>query len=219
MQASVSEVPPERGLILSYAPDAGREGLGALLALDDSLASLLRTTSEPALGQLRLAWWREALAKLDQTAAPAEPTLQWLERSVVGRGVPGQSLVPIVHGWEVLIEEERLDRAALERFGAGRAQLFLAAGIVMGADPGDPLLEAGQGWALADLAAHLTRSEEAEAARHMARPFLADATGRKWSRNGRALGAMTHLASMSLEDRSGAVGRVGRLLWHRLSGR
>ncbi|UYY58925.1 hypothetical protein [Sphingomonas sp. S2-65] len=219
MQVPVPEIPVERRLILSYAPDAGREGLGALMALDDALAVLLRTTREPALGQLRLAWWRESLEKLDRAAAPAEPTLQWLERSVVGRGVSGESLVPVVHGWEVLVEEEQLDQAAMERFGAGRARLFLAAGAVMGAAKDDPLLEAGQGWALADLSAHLTEPQAVETAREMARPFLAQALARKWSSNGRALGAMTHLAQMRLEDKFGPVQRVSRLLWHRLSGR
>jgi phytoene synthase len=62
-------------LALSYAQAPGRGALGALLALDDALAQLLRTTREPALGQMRLAWWREALARLDHDPVPAEPVL------------------------------------------------------------------------------------------------------------------------------------------------
>jgi 15-cis-phytoene synthase len=216
---------PERMLALSYARPEGRRALEALLALDDALALLLRTTREPALGQMRLAWWREALARLDQSPAPAEPVLKALEREVLPKGVSGASLVPIVHGWEVLIEEEVLDPEALRRFAAGRGHLFVAAGAAMGAGPGDPLVEAGQGWALADLSRNLRGSGEADSARVLAGALLDAAAIRRWSRNGRALGALAHLARLDLRvpegapSRTGAPHRVGRLLWHRLTGR
>jgi phytoene synthase len=216
---------PERELALSYARPARRGALEALLALDDALALLLRTTREPALGQLRLAWWREALERLDQQAAPAEPVLKALEREMLSEGIRGASLVPIVHGWEVLIEEETIDADAMRRFGEGRGHLFVAAGAALGAGPDDPLTVAGQGWALADLSRNLGGSAEAGVARGLAAPLLDRAAAARWSRNGRALGALAHLARLDLREREGAqprVGaphRVGRLLWHRLTGR
>jgi phytoene synthase len=216
---------PERPLILAYAPARGRAALAALLALDDALALLLRSTSQPAVGQLRLAWWREALAKLDHQPAPAEPVLQGLASSVLPLGVSGASLVPIVHGWEVLIEEDALDRDVLRRFGEGRGALFVVAGQAMAAGKSDPLAEAGQGWALADLARHLAKQEEAEEAAALAAPLLATAAMHRWSRNGRAMGAMAHRARMDMALEPGvplpigAPRRIGRLLWHRLTGR
>ncbi|GAA0741045.1 MULTISPECIES: squalene/phytoene synthase family protein [Sphingomonas] len=226
MNASLNMPPedPERVLILSYAPVTGRPALAALLALDEALAQLLRTTSQPAVGQLRLAWWREALAKLDTAPPPAEPVLRGLAAELLPRGVTGASLVPIVHGWEVLVEEEALDGLALARYGAGRGSLFVAAGTALGA-AGDPLAQGGEGWALADLARHLGDGVEADAARSLAAPKLAEALGQRWSRNARALGAMAHRARMDLDlpvDAPlpiGAPKRVARLLWHRLSGR
>jgi 15-cis-phytoene synthase len=216
---------PERALVLSYAPRVGRGALAALLALDDALAQLLRTTREPALGQMRLAWWREALARLDQERAPAEPVLQALEREALLNGLRGTSLVPIVHGWEVLIEEETLGSDALSRFAEGRGHLFAAAGAAMAAALQDPLVEAGQGWALADLSRNLEHPEEAEMAKRLAIPLLNYAASRRWSRRGRALGALVHLARLNLRtprDARAPVGaphRVGRLLWHRLTGK
>jgi 15-cis-phytoene synthase len=213
---------PERALVLAYAPAGGRAALAALLALDDALARLLRTTSEPALGQLRLAWWRESLARLDTAPAPAEPVLSALAAELLPRGVSGASLVPIVHGWEVLVEEERLDEAALVRFAAGRARLFTAAGAVLGAAPGDPLAAAGEGWALADLAAHGGDAAERAAAAALAVPRLAAAKAARWSRPARSLGAMAHLARVRLERPAmppAAPARVARALWHRISGR
>ncbi|HEX8302335.1 hypothetical protein [Sphingomonas sp.] len=215
---------PERALALSYAGE-GRGALAALLALDDALSLLLRTTSEPALGQMRLAWWREALERLDHASPPAEPVLRAIAAELLPRGVSGLSLVPIVHGWEVLIEEERLDADALRRFGEGRGSLFVAAGVALGAAPADPVAQAGQGWALADLARNLGAPAEAGLARKQAEPLLALAGGGRWSPRGRALGALAHLARMDLalpNDVSPPIGsprRVGRLLWHRLTGR
>jgi phytoene synthase len=216
---------PERALAFSYAPAGRSAALAALLALDDALAQLLRTTREPALGQMRLAWWREALARLDGAPAPAEPVLKALEREVLGRGISGASLVPIVHGWEVLIEEETLDRDALLRFGEGRGHVFVAGGAAIGAAPSDPLAAAGQGWALADLSRNLHGGGEAAMARKMAADLLDTAAAARWSREGRALGALAHLARLDLRvpegqvPRVGAPHRVGRLLWHRLTGR
>lgn len=215
---------PERGLILTYAPAARRGGLAALLALDDALALLLRTTREPAVGQLRLAWWREALARLDAGPPPAEPVLRALAAEVLPRGVRGEELVPIVHGWEVLIEEERLSTEALERYAHGRGALFILAGRVLGAGGGDPLREAGQGWALADLARNLDEPADADPAA-LALPLLETAGGVRWSRNGRALGGMALLARRDLGLPPGAPAplgapeRVARLAWHRLTGR
>jgi len=184
--------------------------------LDDALALLLRTTKEPAIGQIRLAWWREALEKLDSAPPPAEPVLQ----AVAASGLTGSALVPVVNGWEVLIEAEQLDADALRRFGEGRGALFALAGAAMGA-VGDPLSAAGQGWALADLARHLGPEDEAAKARAMARPLLDVVTKARWSRNGRALGAMTHLARRDLakENENAPISRISRLLWHRLTGR
>ncbi|WP_240699984.1 squalene/phytoene synthase family protein [Sphingomonas gei] len=216
---------PWRPIVLAYAPAARRGALSALLALDDRLADLIRTTSEPALGQLRLAWWREALARLDSQSPPSEPALQGLAMSVLPLGISGESLVPIVHGWEVLIEEPELGLAALRRFGEGRGHLFVAAGAAMAAASGDPVAAAGQGWALVDLARNLRAPIEAAEARAMATPLLDEAAAARWSRNGRALGALAHLARMDLRlpdgmhPHKGAPHRVGRLLWHRLTGK
>lgn len=215
---------PERALALSYAGQ-GRAALAALLALDDALAKVLRTTSEPALGQMRLAWWREALERLDTAPPPAEPVLRALAAELLPLGIAGASLVPIVHGWEVLVEEEALDADALRRFGEGRGVLFVAGGKALGAQAGDPLVSAGQGWALADLAGNLGAPAEAAEAGRQAASLLSMAMAARWSRAGRPLGALAHLARMDLalpagtHPPIGAPARVARLLWHRLTGR
>jgi phytoene synthase len=211
---------PERALVLTYAPgEPARRALVALLALDDRLAETVRTTSEPMLGQIRLKWWQEALAGLDSAAAPAEPVLQTVQRDVIAHGVTGAELAAIAEAWDEVLGEE-LDDAAIDRFAMRGRALFAAAGRVAGAAADDPLAPAGAGWALADLAQGLSDAGEAERVRAAATAVLQDALSSRWSRNGRALGAMAHLARLDLAGvPSGAPRRVGRALWHRMTGR
>ena len=211
---------PERRMILSYAPSArvGR-GLAALLALDDKLAETVRTTTEPMLGQIRLQWWHDALTRLDTAAPPAEPVLEGIAQEVLSDGVTGAMTAGIAEAWQALLQAE-LGASELKAFAQRGARLFELAGRLAAASPGDPLVPAGEGWALADLAGGLSDAGEAAAARMIAEQALTKATAAKWSRNGRALGAMAHLARLDLEGVPfGSPRRTGRALWHRLSGR
>lgn len=212
---------PERALTLLYAPASARAGLAALFGLDDALGQLIRTTREPALGQIRLAWWRDRLAALDRAPPPGEPVLQAIAAEVVPRGATGAALSTMTEAWELLLEPE-LDTDALRRFGQVRGGvLFAAAAALLNLPASDPTSEAGAGWALADLALHLSDERTADAARAIAEPLLEAARRHRWSRAGRPLGALAHLARLDLAAgarRTGAPGRVARLLWHRMTG-
>ncbi|WP_326524451.1 hypothetical protein [Sphingomonas sp.] len=202
----------ERRLILSYARVERRGGLAALLALDDALGDILRSTREPMVGQMRLTWWHDAVVALDTMPAPAQPILRGLAEFVPS-GTSGASLAPLADGWGELLDEV----PDLEAYAEARGTtLFLAAGALLGAGPGDPVALAGRGWALADLAANTIDATLAERARTLAAPLLGEATGARWSRPARPLGAMAHLAAMP--DAPGTR-RVARALWHRLAGR
>jgi 15-cis-phytoene synthase len=201
----------ERRMVLAYAPVASREGLGALLDLDDALAGVLRTVREPMLRQVRLTWWYDALARLDSAPPPAQPVLQALGTAVLPI-VTGAELARMIEGWEELLEPHTLSDDALHRYADVRgATLFRLAARVLGA--ADEIEDAGRGRALADLAAH---SREPERPLALAAPLLARATGRWWSRAGRPLGAMAHLAAM---PHASPPARAVRALWHRMTGR
>lgn len=213
---------PERSLAVSYAPRDRRDGLAALLALDDTLGQILRTTREPLVGQMRLTWWHDALSALDAAPPPAQPVLQALAAKVLPRGVTGARLARMIEGWEVLLDPEPLDRARLGAYAAGRgSRLFELAGDVLGAPSDDRLEFAGAGWALADFAAHVRDDAIATLARAMAREALGVAAHGGWSRAARALGALALSARMDLASARapGSPSRVARLAWHRVSGR
>ena len=208
---------PWLDLAFSYAPDRSRAALEALFALDTALGNILRTTSEPLVGQMRLAWWREALQSLDTSGAPAEPVLQSLTALALPLGITGAALSAMVDGWEPLLGDSGLgsieDHARLR----GRA-LFAMTGVALDTAEGDPVGEAGEGWALADLAANLSDPALASQARERAAAMLAHARRSRWSRNGRALGALALIADRQL---SGPVppSFVLRLARFRLTGR
>lgn len=216
---------PERDLAFSYAPRAALPAISALFALDDSLASILRTTREPMVGQMRLTWWHEALTRLDTAPPPAEPVLQALALHVVSNGVSGARLAWMIEGWEELLEPELNDDAIARHAARRGGKLFEMAGLLLGAVETDPLIAAGEGWALADLARHLSDRATADHVLARAAAPLAQATRRKWSRQARPLGALAQIARLNLEipfDQpipTGAPRRVARLLLHRLTGR
>lgn len=211
---------PERRMILAYMPTAiAREGLAVLLALDDKLAETVRTTSEPMLGQIRLQWWHDALVALDTAPPPPEPVLQGIVRSVLRMGIAGSMVAGIAQAWQVLLQEE-LDDLALRTYGGRGRRIFELAGVLAATPPTDPLTLAGEGWALADLADGLSDPAEAAAARTIATDSLAAATAARWSRNGRAMGAMAHLAQLDLAGVPlGSPRRTARALWHRMTGK
>ncbi len=207
---------PERALAFGYAPVPARVGLEALFALDATLAHLARGTRDPVVAQMRLTWWHDALTRLDDAVPPAQPVLRALAESVLPPGVTGAELATIVEGWEALLDEgDVAERHARERGG----RLFSIAARVLGTER-DPVSPAGEGWALADLAATTPDTALAVQARMLATPRLNEAVGARWSANGRALGALAHLARMDLAGLApGSARRVGRLLLHRLTGR
>jgi len=208
---------PWLDLALSYAPVRSRAALDALFALDTALGNVLRTTREPLVGQMRLAWWREALQGLDASGAPAEPVLQSLTAAVLPLGTTGHSLSGMVNAWEPLLSDigtGSIDDHARLR---GRA-LFAIAERALDAAPSDPVGEAGEGWALADLAANLSDPALARQARERAAILLAHARGSRWSRSGRALGALALIADRRLSGPIPAT-FVLRLARFRLTGR
>ncbi|GAA3722199.1 hypothetical protein GCM10022268_33000 [Sphingomonas cynarae] len=212
----------ERQLIVGYAPPAARAGFVALLALDERLGSILRSTREPLVGQMRLTWWYEALTALNDDRPPAEPVLQTLAGDVLTRGIAGDELAAMIDGWEALIDADILDAPAMVRHAAARGGiLFTLAGRLFGA-AAEPLAVAGEGWALADLSTNLSAPESRSLAASLARERLAIMGSVRWSRPVRPLSAMALAARMDVSDQPrppGHPARVGRLMVNRLTGR
>ena len=202
---------PERALAVAYAPAGLRVGLSALFALDERFGGIVSSTSEPMIGLMRLAWWREALEKLNRDPAPAEPLLGLIAGEVLVRGVTGAALAAIEDGWTALIDGEP-DADAITRHGRERGgNLFLAAAALLGAD--DPrLATAGEVWALTDLGFRHSNAGVREAALARATILSAGLPAGRWQFAARPLAALFILARRDAQAGRRTQARPDRLL-------
>ena len=216
---------PEIWLAITYAPRAARPALAALFALDAALGRVVASTTEPMIGAMRLAWWREALEKLHQPPVPAEPVLQALhEAGLAGNAVQAAELAAVTDGWLALIEVEALDRHALDTHARERGErLFTMVGRVLGAVEDRRLRAMGRGWALADLARHISQESVRAEARHAAQQALSEPfpSGLRGARPLIALAALARRDAGAGEapGRAGSPARQLRMLMALLTGR
>ncbi|MEA2999352.1 MAG: hypothetical protein QOK17_1185 [Sphingomonadales bacterium] len=205
-------------LALSYVPARRRPALQALFALDAALGAVLAGGREPMISRIKLAWWREALEKLDRDKAPAEPVLQALAEHVLPAGVSGSELAEMEEGWAMLLSEQPLTPKEVATYAAKRGGiLFACAGRLLGYE-GEA---GGEAWALVDLARRSGNSEDREAAltAACALPLPPRLPPRL-----RPLGMLNALAARDAElgrphwEPQGSPGRMLRMLLHRLTG-
>jgi phytoene synthase len=179
---------------------AVRGPLAAALLLDRRLARIVGRTGEPMLGQMRLAWWRDALGTPAGARPRGDAVLDAIALHWAGREA---ALAAMVDGWEVLVTAERLGPSEAEALGRGRGAFFVALAPDASPDDRRRLEAAGRRWALADAAAGV--SDEAERAVLVA-AGLAEAGGA--GRIPQHLRGLALLEGLALR----ALGRGGRPL-------
>ena len=154
---NIEDLPPEAQVALGYALPEHRNAFGALLAFDRNLARSVAGASEAIVGQLRLAWWRDALAASADTLPRGNPLLDEVAK---GFGEQRRQLGALVDGWEAVLLAEPLNRSAIQSLKAGREAGWLALATALGfeADEAAVRLAAGR-WAIADLISGLPRDD------------------------------------------------------------
>lgn len=215
------DLDPDRTLALSYVPARRRAAVGALWRLDSALGAALAGGREPMISRIKLAWWREALERLDRERAPSEPLLQELEEHVLPAGVGGAELAGMEEGWSILASPEALTPDELTAYARARgAGLFRFTARLLG-DCETVVDEAGEAWALVDLARHCSTAGDSDIALAAARERLLP---RRWPSRLRPLGMLAILAARDLDparppwEARGAPARMWRMLRHRISG-
>jgi phytoene synthase len=151
---------PELRIALAQSPRVTRPALQALLVFDALLGQIVRRTSEPILGQMRLAWWRTELGKEAGERARGNEALTALGQTWYGEE---EALIGLIDGWEELLGAPPLGAAAVDRFADGRARCFGALARRVG-EESESAGHAGRRWALVDFAWHTTNASEREAA-------------------------------------------------------
>jgi len=154
MSDLAAELPPSQRLALNYASPRARPAILALFAVDARLAAILRMRREPIAAQLRLAWWRETLAKPSAQWPRGEPVLDALRGWRDASGLAG-----LAEGWEALLID-RLTPKVIAEFVAARGRAFACLARELGIKAVGDVEEAARVWALADLAANISDGEE-----------------------------------------------------------
>ena len=167
-----SELPDWAGLVLASATPQVRGLLECILRLDARLGRICLTASEPALAQLRLAWWRDELSRERPAAAemPPDPLLASL---LTEWGSDRSAPIALIDGWEELIGDLPPTGEAAMGFAAGREAVFAEIARRAGhhGAASDAAIHA-QAWARADLAAFgLPHASEVTALPTLPRPL------------------------------------------------
>lgn len=138
-------------LAIAYAPARLRRRYGALLALDALLGRVALSAREPLPAQVKLAWWREACARLPE--AREHPVLAALANS--WRADP-RALVALVDGWEEIAVAQDGFAAATESLARARG----AALAVCAEEAETEARDAARVWTLLTLAGHAADAAE-----------------------------------------------------------
>ena len=157
-------LPVVQRFALAYAPRRSRAAVLALWLLDQRLAGVLQAQGEVMIAQIKLAWWRDRLGESPAQWPAGEPLLALLASS----NLPAMACVPLVNGWERLLEPD-LTAGAVDEFAVGRAAAWAALANAVGTEKaaGAAALAARE-MAYLDLALHLGTPAEAQAARALA---------------------------------------------------
>lgn len=140
LDAFVQRSDPDRWLSSRFAADPqARRDLVALYALDRELARIPRLVAEPLAGEIRFAWWREALEAIDACGAVgAHPVLEALADVARRRGLKLAALEPALELHARKLDPEPFaDEAAVETWLGGAASVAAAAVRILdpAADP------------------------------------------------------------------------------------
>jgi 15-cis-phytoene synthase len=202
----------DRDLVRLYWPAELRPVFDALFAIDDALAEVVFSSTQPALGAIRLAWWREALERLDKAPPPPEPRLQAAASELLPRGINGQALAELEDGWAALLDEQ----PGPDRAGNGGVRLFVIATRLLGTND-ELIASAGRLFAVERirrlrLASMTPPADEIRAL-----------AGHRFARQLRPLTGLARLAARDAAqapnvEPEATPGRALALLFHRLSG-
>jgi phytoene synthase len=206
-------LPRDRDLVRHYWPAELRPAFDALFGIDDALAEVVTSSTQPALGAIRLVWWREALERLDTSPPPPEPRLQAAAAELLPSGVTGAMLAELEDGWATLLDEEPdVERVAFrgERLFAMATQLLSVSDRLV--QVAGRLYGYESAFRTGLIGPHWPMEEMHQLYRH------------RFPRGLRPLTGLARLAARDAKQRpneepEATPGRAAALLWHRLFGR
>src|SRR5260221_648739 len=162
-EAVVREADKDRFLATLFAPAGLRRHLHALYAFNSEIARVRDAAREVLPGEIRLQWWRDALAGEGRGEADANPIAAALLNTIAECGLPREPLLGLIdaHGFD-LYDEPMATVADLDAYGRDTeaALMTLGARILAGGaglGPRSPAPWRGAPVAGGVTAAHITK--------------------------------------------------------------
>ena len=153
----LTEIGDAERLAVEYCAKELRPALTAFFAFDARLGQIASKTTEPALGQMRLAWWRDMLGQPVDDRPKGDIVLEAVSLHWAGLEA---SLIEAVDAWEVLIATEKLSAQDIELFAKGRARPIVRIGYQVMDKNVKNIQHMAELWALADIAHRVSDEDE-----------------------------------------------------------
>jgi phytoene synthase len=156
LDARIRRLDPDRWLASRFIADPkARAEVIALYALNDELARVGETVTQPLIGEIRLAWWRDRIEDLfNGRSIPAQPVLQTLSTPIQEGRLPQALFDALIEARHLDLDSEPFaDSAALARYldGTAGAVMGLAARALSVDAPLTAVIQAGRAWGMAGL--------------------------------------------------------------------
>ncbi len=156
MSLTNDSLKPPQSLALAYAKHDSRTFLELLLRFDVKLGSIIRNGKEPLIGQMRLAWWCDAIAKPAASRPSGEPILAALTNmgNTPIAEQTAEAMLQLVDAWGEMLAQEIWSDEVLDRHAQAKAVAVFCgfAGVIT---PGGfdqvAIRSAGEYWAIASL--------------------------------------------------------------------
>ena len=223
MSDALQELEPLQRLIVAYAKSADRDRYALLFALDARFAAVVRSTSEILIGQMRLTWWRDVLTKPAAERPAGEPLVEQINL-LEDKGENLASLLTLLDGWEVMLDDFPWDDRQFENYATARGGGFFGFGLPGAKALTDGQAEQGRAWALWDFARHCSDANMRSSAFARCTEMVKSQSRLDFDRSGRPLSILCQL--MSRDVRKGQLApdlynpaSAARIIWHGIAGR
>ena len=151
----LKSVDPDRLRAAVFADKAGRERLQLLYAFHYELAKVPELVSEPMIGQIRYQWWRDAVAEIYEGKPVRKHEIATpLAKMLLDYDVPRFWVDRLIDG-----RERDLDPRPFANLDEAKDYCRQTSGVLMqiavkllGSEPSEAVLSAGEAWGLTGLA-------------------------------------------------------------------
>jgi len=124
----------DRYLATLLAPQSARDHLFSLYAFNIEISKIRENVSEALLGEMRLTWWREAIAAIYHGDVSDHPVVEALERTIVECALPQQPFLDLIDARQFDLYDEPMKTVAdFDAYaGATSSVLFQLASYIIG---------------------------------------------------------------------------------------